>query len=86
MTNDVIPPQPDVGPPETVLRPPAAPEWVTAELITDTIVAWQPYYADELTPADALEILLTVGRLFESLGDVADEREEVSGAGPRQQP
>lgn len=45
--------------------PPGAPDWVTADLIEKTIRVWQPYYADPLTPEDALAIIQSVGRLIE---------------------
>jgi hypothetical protein len=71
---------------QTAMRPRGAPDWVTAELLAETIAAWQPYYADDLTADQALEILLAAGRLFEALGDSQDEEEPVLGPGPRQQP
>lgn len=43
--------------------PPGAPAWVTPELIAETIRVWQPYYAAPLRPADALDMILAVGRL-----------------------
>lgn len=67
-------------------RPAGAPDWVTAELLADTVAAWQPYYPQRLTADDALEILLTVGRLFKVLGDDANEENQVFGAGTGQQP
>ena len=52
---------------ESPTLPPGAPGWVTPELITQTIDAWQPYYRFSLTAHDALEILLNVSQLFEQL-------------------
>lgn len=49
------------------LVPAGAPDWVTAELISDTLSTWQPYYADTLTPEDALRIILNVGRFIDVL-------------------
>jgi hypothetical protein len=43
------------------------PRWITNELLSDTIKTWQPYYTDQLTADDALEILITVGNLFDAL-------------------
>lgn len=40
------------------------PDWITPELIARTIAVWQPYYATELTPADAAAMILDVGRMF----------------------
>lgn len=67
-------------------RPAGTPDWATAELLSDTIAVWQPYYAENLTAADALEILLAAGRLFEALGDAQDEEKQVLGSGSCQQP
>lgn len=44
--------------------PEGLPEWVTAELIAHTIRVWQPYYAETLTPVDALEMIMGVSRLI----------------------
>ncbi len=44
-----------------------APSWITAALIAQTLRVWQPYYAQRLTAADALGMLLDVGRLFGAL-------------------
>lgn len=40
------------------------PKWITAELIAETVRAWQPYYAEPLTAKDAVGILMGVGNLF----------------------
>jgi hypothetical protein len=47
--------------------PPGSPSWVTSDLIADTIRVWQPYYRTPLTSADALEMIMNVGQLFEVL-------------------
>ena len=78
-------------PPSTVQqpaisRPAGAPEWVTVALLEDTLAAWQPYYPHPLTVDDALEILLTVGRLFDALGDDEREQPQVFGSSSRKQP
>lgn len=44
---------------------PGTPEWITPELIAETIETWQPYYGEALTPADALAILESVSSLFD---------------------
>lgn len=49
------------------LVPPGAPRWVTDELIAHTLRVWQPRYKKELTPQDALEILMNVTELFKVL-------------------
>ncbi len=41
------------------------PAWITPELIKATMEVWQPYYRDELTDLDAIEILQSTSRLFE---------------------
>ena len=51
-------------PPERTV-PPAFPEWITSELIAETIETWQPYYRESLTVDDAIEILRNVGCLME---------------------
>jgi len=47
--------------------PSGAPKWITPDLLRDTVEIWQPYYAEELTDAESLEILLTVSRIFDTL-------------------
>jgi hypothetical protein len=41
------------------------PAWITPELIKDTLQTWQPYYNQQLSEADAVEILQSVGRLLD---------------------
>ena len=47
--------------------PPGLPKWITAELIADTLLVWQPYYKEKLTTADAVEIMMNVSRLYDVL-------------------
>jgi hypothetical protein len=47
--------------------PAGTPDWITAELIERTIRVWQPYYQAVLTPEDAVQMILSVGRLYEAL-------------------
>lgn len=63
--------------------PEGAPAWITAELIESTLAVWQPHYEQPLTTDDAVEILRSVGRLFDALG-TSDE--EVHCTGARLQP
>ena len=49
--------------------PAGAPNWVTSELLAQTIEVWQPYYREPLTSDDALEMLLGVGRLLRVLAN-----------------
>ena len=44
-----------------------APRWVTRELIANTIETWQPYYCNQLTVEDAVQILLSVAQLVDVL-------------------
>ena len=44
--------------------PAGLPAWITDDLIAETLRVWQPYYAQPLTPEDAIGILLNVGNLF----------------------
>lgn len=44
--------------------PPGAPSWVTADLIDQTLKVWQPFYAHQLIPEDALEMIVGVDQLF----------------------
>ncbi len=55
------------SPPQTL------PDWITPELIAETLDVWQPHYSKRLTDEDAIEILRSVGQLFDALGDVDDE-------------
>ncbi len=45
--------------------PDGAPDWITNELLVETLETWQPYYGGSLTVEDALEILVGVTKLFE---------------------
>jgi hypothetical protein len=55
----------DRKPPEArVAIPSGTPAWITAELLAMTIRVWQPYYAERLSPQDAVTIVQSVGRLF----------------------
>ena len=65
-------------------EPPVLPDWITPELITETIAIWQPRYSKRLTDQEAIEILRTVGQLFDALGDANDET--VSSPGERLKP
>ena len=58
--------------PAAAKRPPEgtrlhAPDWITDNLIADTIRSWQPHYDFDLTKQDAIEMLVNVGRLFDLL-------------------
>ena len=47
--------------------PKGRPAWVTAELLEQTIAAWQQFYDHSLTLDDALEIILNVAALSDAL-------------------
>lgn len=47
--------------------PAGTPDWITAELIAKTISVWQPYYADVLSPEEAVTMIQSVGRLYQAL-------------------
>lgn len=51
--------------------PAGTPDWITPELIEQTIRVWQPYYRATLTPEEAVTMILRVGRLFEALSSEA---------------
>ncbi len=54
------------SPLQAIAVPAGAPRWVTPELLADTLRVWQPYYGN-LTPQDALNIIVNVGNLFDVL-------------------
>lgn len=47
--------------------PAGTPDWITAELIEQTIRVWQPYYQAIVTPEEAVTMILNVGRLYQAL-------------------
>ena len=49
------------------IGPAGTPDWITAELVEQTIRVWQPYYAELLTPEEAVTMILNVGRLYQVL-------------------
>lgn len=55
------------GPTSDVAIPAATPAWITPELVAHTLRVWQPYYRERLTVADAVDIIVRVGRLCEVL-------------------
>ena len=50
-----------------IVVPAGAPDWITADLIADTLDTWQPHFPEALTVDDALEILLDAARLIDFL-------------------
>ena len=57
------------------------PDWITPELIAETLDVWQPHYDKQLTDGDAIEILLGVAALLDVIGDVDDETVRSTGEG-----
>ena len=51
----------------TSIVPAGTPDWITAELIEQTIRVWQPYYAEVVTSEVAVTMIQTVGRLYQAL-------------------
>ncbi|MBI1314923.1 hypothetical protein GC176_26825 [bacterium] len=51
----------------TSIVPAGTPDWITAELIEQTIRVWQPYDETPLTIDDAIEIIRNAGLLFDAL-------------------
>ena len=47
--------------------PAGAPDWITPELVEETIRVWQPYYAEILSPEEAVTMIQSVGRLYQAL-------------------
>jgi hypothetical protein len=47
--------------------PAGTPDWITAELIEKTILAWQPYYEAVVTPEEAVTMIMNAGRLIQAL-------------------
>ncbi|HPS52069.1 MAG TPA: hypothetical protein PLK08_00815 [Phycisphaerae bacterium] len=52
---------------QQISLPPGTPDWITLGLIAETIDTWQPYYPKSLTPADAVEIIQSMGKLMYTL-------------------
>lgn len=47
----------------------ARPAWIDDLLIEETKAVWEPIYGRSLTTAEAVEILLNVGRLLDAIQD-----------------
>jgi hypothetical protein len=44
--------------------PAGMPDWITQELVEQTIRVWQPYYGEVVTPEEAVTMILNVGCLY----------------------
>jgi hypothetical protein len=51
----------------TSILPAGTPDWITPQLIDETIRVWQPYYAEILSPEEAITMIRNVGRLYQAL-------------------
>ncbi len=49
------------------ILPAGTPDWITAELIEQTIRVWQPYYEAVISPEEAVTMIQSVGRLYQAL-------------------
>ena len=47
------------------------PDWLTPELLAETLRVWQPYYDAPLTENDALAIVANVAGLLDALEEAA---------------
>ena len=45
------------------------PDWISSDLVAETITVWQTKYVRALTEQDAIEILSNVAALFDALGE-----------------
>ncbi|MCG8587010.1 MAG: hypothetical protein MI757_20075 [Pirellulales bacterium] len=50
-----------------LMLPEGLPDWITQDLVRQTLDVWQPRYGRELTTDEAIEILRNVVRLAEFL-------------------
>lgn len=60
------------------ILPAGTPDWITPELVEQTIRVWQPYYQQELTIEGALEIIQTVGRFVDALSPPSQPSQHVA--------
>jgi hypothetical protein len=49
--------------------PPGTPQWITMDLVRETIRVWQPYYSAPISLDDAVTILSRIGQLFSVLSE-----------------
>ena len=47
--------------------PAGTPDWITSELIEQTIRVWQPFYEAVISPEAAVTMIQSVGRLYQAL-------------------
>jgi hypothetical protein len=63
--------------------PAGTPGWISTELVKHTIAVWQPRFQAQLSVRDAVELLLTVGRLFGALREGVAHDKAICSAGTR---
>lgn len=54
-----------------IALPPGTPEWVTPELVRETLEVFQPDANERLTEKDAVEMIVSVGNIYGALESVA---------------
>jgi len=57
---------------EPLTLPRSCPDWITPELIANTLETWQPYYDYPLTIQEAVDMVNAVGRLWNEFGDIRE--------------
>ena len=60
--------------------PPGTPEWITPELVEQTVAVWQPRYETPLSIEDAVAILIGSTQLLRLLMEETSGRSEASPA------
>lgn len=50
--------------PASMSLPPGTPDWISKELVSETIMTWQPFSRQPLTPDAALTVLLSFCELL----------------------
>ncbi len=54
------------------------PDWISSDLLDETKSVWRSEYGEDLTTADAVGLLQTMGGVFEILyGEAVDEEQGV---------
>lgn len=55
------------GKPDAVIARPPRPAWISDALLAETIDVWTEAYGRAVSEADAIDILMNVGRMAEAL-------------------
>jgi len=48
--------------------------WITNEAVTETIRVWSPYYGEKLTESEAVEILMNLKNLVDTLSHAQERK------------